>query len=144
MSLFIDNEFNKVKHRYDLHSPKQLVSDAGIQLLDLELDDATGGFTVTNNRCSTIVINSNWDENYLDFVILHEYAHIRLHDGSSTPFYRHTGTDINIPKMEREANELAMKLLIGMQDRDEIMLLTKYQITDYLGISEKLSKFITS
>lgn len=144
MSLFIDNEFNKVKHRYDLHSPKQLVSDAGIQLLDLELDDATGGFTVTNNRCSTIVINSNWDENYLDFVILHEYEHIRLHDGSSTPFYRHTGTDINIPKMEREANELAMKLLIGMQDRDEIMLLTKYQITDYLGISEKLSKFITS
>lgn len=144
MSLFIDNEFNKVKHRYDLHSPKQLVSDAGIQLLDLELDDATGGFTVTNNRCSTIVINSNWDENYLDFVILHEYAHIRLHDGSSTPFYRHTGTDINIPKMEREANELAMKLLIGMQDRDEIMLLTKYQITDYLGISEKLSEFITS
>ncbi|HIS18095.1 MAG TPA: toxin-antitoxin system toxin subunit, partial [Candidatus Coprovivens excrementavium] len=52
--------------------------------------------------------------------------------------------DINIPKMEREANELAMKLLIGMQDRDEIMLLTKYQITDYLGISEKLSEFITS
>ena len=99
----------------------------------------TGGFTVTNNRCSTIVINSNWDKNYLNFVILHEYAHIRLHDGASTPFYRHTGTDINIPKMEREANELAMKLLIGMQDRDEIMLLTKYQITDYLGISEKLS-----
>lgn len=142
MSLFIDNEFNKVKHRYDLHSPKQLVSDAGIQLLDLELDDATGGFTVTNNRCSTIVINSNWDENYLDFVILHEYAHIRLHDGSSTPFYRHTGTDINIPKMEREANELAMKLLIEMQDKDELMNLTKYQITNYLGISENLAIFI--
>lgn len=142
MSLFIDNEFNKVKHRYDLHSPKQLVSDAGIQLLDLELDDATGGFTVTNNRCSTIVINSNWNENYLDFVILHEYAHIRLHDGSSTPFYRHTGTDINIPKMEREANELAMKLLIEMQDKDELMNLTKYQITNYLGISENLSIFI--
>ena len=83
-------------------------------------------------------------KNYLNFVILHEYAHIRLHDGASNPFYRHTGTDINIPKMEREANELAMKLLIGMQDRDEIMLLTKYQITDYLGISEKLSEFITS
>lgn len=144
MSLFIDNEFNKVKHKYDLLSPKQLVSDAGIQLLKLELDDATGGFTVTNNRCSTIVVNSNWNENYLEFVILHEYAHIRLHDGSSTPFYRHTGTDINIPKMEREANELAMKLLIEMQDKDEIMLLTKYQITDYLGISEKLSEFITS
>lgn len=143
MSLFIDNEFNKVKHRYDLHSPKQLVSDAGIQLLDLELDDATGGFTVTNNRCSTIVVNSNWDENYLDFVILHEYAHIRLHDGSSTPFYRRTGTDINIPKMEREANVLAMKLLLAMQDKDEISNLTKHQIPSYLGISEELSEFIT-
>ena len=46
MSLFIDNEFNKVKHRYDLHSPKQLVSDAGIQLLDLDLDYDPVGFSV--------------------------------------------------------------------------------------------------
>lgn len=144
MSFFINNEFKKIKSKYELYTPKQLISDAGIKLLQFELDDVTGGFTVTNNRCSTIVINSNWDKNYLNFVILHEYAHIRLHDGASTPFYRHTGTDINIPKMEREANELAMKLLIGMQDRDEIMLLTKYQITDYLGILEKLSEFITS
>lgn len=97
---------------------------------------------MTNNRCSTIVINSNWDSKYLDFVILHEYSHIRLHDGTSTPFYRHTGMDINIPKMEREANELAMKLLIDMQDKDEIATLTKYQIPNYLGISEKLSEFI--
>ncbi|MBN2921184.1 MAG: ImmA/IrrE family metallo-endopeptidase, partial [Lactobacillus sp.] len=121
MSFFINHEFKKIKSKYELHTPKQLISDAGIKLLQFELDDVTGGFTVTNNRCSTIVINSNWDKNYLNFVILHEYAHIRLHDGASTPFYRHTGTDINIPKIEREANELAMKLLIGMQDRDEIM-----------------------
>lgn len=142
MSFFINNEFNKIKHKYELHNPKQLISDAGIKLLQLELDDVTGGFTVTNNRCSTIVINSNWDSKYLDFVILHEYSHIRLHDGTSTPFYRHTGMDINIPKMEREANELAMKLLIDMQDKDEIATLTKYQIPNYLGISEKLLEFI--
>ena len=45
--------------------------------------------------------------------------------------------------MEREANELAMKLLLAMQDKDEISHLTKYQIPGYLGISEELSEFIT-
>ena len=60
MSFFINNEF---KSKYELHTPKQLISDAGIKLLQFELDDVTGGFTVTNNRCSTIVINSNWDKN---------------------------------------------------------------------------------
>ena len=69
MSFFINNEFKKIKSKYELYTPKQLISDAGIKLLQFELDDVTGGFTVTNNRCSTIVINSNWDKNYLNFVI---------------------------------------------------------------------------
>ena len=47
MSFFINNEF---KSKYELHTPKQLISDAGIKLLQFELDDVTGGFTVTNNR----------------------------------------------------------------------------------------------
>lgn len=44
MSFFINNEF---KSKYELHTPKQLISDAGIKLLQFELDDVTGGFTVT-------------------------------------------------------------------------------------------------
>lgn len=142
MNYFIDNEFKKIKSRYELHTPRQLISDAGIQLLMHELDDITGGFTVTNNRCSTIVLNNTWDDRYLDFVTLHEFAHIKLHDKASTPFYRRMNTDMNIPKMEREANTLAMKLLLDMQDKEVIYSLTKYQMTDFLGLSEDLAEFI--
>lgn len=55
----------------------------------------------------------------------------------------HSIDDINIPKMEREANILAMKILLAMQDKDVVASLTKYQIPSYLGISEELSEFIT-
>lgn len=144
MSSFVQEEVKKVKRKYNLNNPRGLIAQAGIKLLETSLDENTGGLTVTNNRCSTIIINCSWDTHYQDFVILHEFAHLKLHGWASTPFYRRMGTgNFIIPKIEREANEMAMDLLISMQDPDIIHDLTKNQIAYYLGIPPYLMNYLT-
>lgn len=139
MSFLVEKEFKKVKRKYNLITPRDLIKQAGVKLLKWSLDDNTGGLTVTNNRCATIIVNSNWSEQYQNFVILHEFSHYRLHGWASTPFFRRMGTGIyNVPKIEHEANEMAMDILIEMQDKDCIEGLTRNQLAYYLGISPDL------
>lgn len=143
MSFIVEKEFKKIKKKYDLTNPRELIEQAGIKLLKMPMDMNTGGFTITNNRCSTIVINSEWDDHYQGFVILHEFAHFKLHGWASTPFFRRVGTgNYIVPKIEHEANELAMDMLLEMQDDDEIRSLTKGQLVYYLGISPDLVDYI--
>ncbi len=142
MCAFIEKNYKKIRKKYLLTSPEDLLKQADVDLLPLPLDDNTGGFTMTNDRCSTIVVNSEWDSHYLEFVILHEFSHLVLHGGSSTPYYRRIGAGRFVPKIEHEANELAMKLLLDMHDKDEIKRLTKSQLIYYLGIDEDLLRYI--
>jgi len=72
----------------------------------------------------------------------HEFSHIKLHNGSSTPFYRELGLDSFISKMECEANSLAIKLLIYMQDQNILENLTEFQIMDYLGLPPELRRYL--
>lgn len=44
--------------------------------------------------------------------------------------------------MECEANSLAMKLLIYMQDQDILENLTEFQIMDYLGLPPELRRYL--
>lgn len=142
MGSYIENEFDKIITKFKPCSVYKLIEDAHCKLLYADLDNETGGCTQTNNRCHTIIVNINWPEWYQRFVILHEFSHIKLHNGCSTPFYRSLGLDRFISKMECEANELAIKLLIHLQDEDEIKNLSKIQLINYLGLPEELARFI--
>lgn len=142
MSFHVDNEFNKIIEKYNPINVYDLVKEAHCKILYADLDDETGGCTQTNNRCHTIIVNINWSEWYQQFVILHEFSHIKMHGGASTPFYRSLGLNTFISKMECEANSLAMKLLIYMQDEDELEGLTEFQIIDYLGLPHELRRYL--
>lgn len=142
MSDYVDNEFMKIIKRNPHSNVFNLIKDFNCKLLYADLDMSTGGCTQTNNRCHTIIVNSNWSEPYQHFVILHEFSHIKMHPGVSTPFYRNIGLGTYISKMEWEANTLAMKLLLHFQDGNELEGLTKYQIMDYLGLPNELSDFL--
>lgn len=142
MKHLVDVAYKKIKQQYDYNIPRQLVNDAGVKLLEMPLDDKTGGMSVTNNRCSTIILNAEWDDHYLDFVMLHELAHLKLHKHESTPFYRRVGNDQFIPQNEHEANSLAMRLLLDLKDHDVICQLTKYQLMDYLGVDLYLAQYV--
>lgn len=144
MSASVIKEFQKIKHKYQLTTPADLIEQAGINILRQPLDDNTGGFTVTNNRCSTIVINSLWEEHYQNFVILHEFSHIKLHGWASTPFFRKNGAGRYIvPKIEHEANELAMRILLDMQDKDSLEGLDRNQIAYCLGLEPEFIDYVT-
>ncbi|MCC7667473.1 ImmA/IrrE family metallo-endopeptidase [Liquorilactobacillus satsumensis] len=142
MNYRVENEFDKIKRTYSSTTPHSLAEEAHYKILYADLDKNTGGCTITNSRCSTIIVNRNWEEHYLNFVILHEFSHLKLHGGESAPFYRNIGLDTFIPKMEREANSLALKILISMQDMTEIQGLTKYQLLNYLGLPFQLEFFL--
>lgn len=142
MGYFVDNEFENIVNKYHPKNVYELIASTHCKLLYADLDEETGGCTQTNHRCHTIIVNANWSKWYQEFVILHEFSHIKLHNGSSTPFYRSIGLDRYISKMECEANTLAMKLLIHMQDKELMSKLSKYEILDYLGLPYELERYI--
>lgn len=142
MVFYVDDEFEKIIEKYNPSNVCDLVKEAHCKILYADLDDETGGCIQTNNRCHTIIVNGNWPEWYQQFVILHEFSHVKLHGGCSTPFYRSLGLNTFISKMECEANSLAMKLLIYMQDEDELEGLTEFQIMDYLGLPHELRRYL--
>lgn len=142
MSYYVDHELDKIIKKYQPYNVYKLIKDAHCKLLYADLDDETGGCTQTDQRCHTIIVNVNWPEWYQKFVILHEFSHIKMHGGASTPFYRKLGLDSFVSKMESEANSLAMKLLIYMQDNDQLEGLTEFQIMDYLGLPHELRRYL--
>lgn len=142
MSYYVDDAFDKIIKKYRPFNVYELTREAHCKLLYADLDDETGGCTLTSHRCHTIIVNVNWPEWYQKFVILHEFSHIKMHGGSTTPFYRSVGLDSFISKMECEANSLAMKLLIYMQDKDDLNGLTEFQIMDYLGLPHELIRYL--
>lgn len=141
MRNIIVDEYYKILKRYNCDNPISLVKEAHCKILYADLDDETGGCTQSNNRCHTIIVNMNWPDWYQEFVILHEFSHIRLHGGTSTPFYRTLGLTKFISDMECEANQLALKLLMHMQDED-FQKLSIYQKLSYLGLPNELERFL--
>lgn len=142
MSKYVENMYDKIMSTYHPTSVKGLLESAHCKILYADLDSATGGCTQSNSRCHTIIVNDNWDKSYQDFVMLHEFSHIKLHNGSSTPFFRSVGLNKFISQMENEANELAMQLLISFQDEDLIGLCTSEQLMKCLGLPTELQRFI--
>lgn len=144
MNSYVQNKLKKIKRNYQVNqlNPKSLVAAAHYKILYADLDTNTGGCSITNSRCSTIIVNQEWDDSYINFVILHEFSHLKLHSGESTPFYREIGLNSFVPKMEYEANWMALHLLISMQDESEIDKLTKFQLMNYLGLPTNLAIFL--
>lgn len=141
MKTLVNREYHKILKKYQSSDPVGLVKEAKCKILYADLDDETGGCTQSNNRCHTIIVNANWPEWYQKFVILHEFSHIRLHGGTSTPFYRTLGLTKFISEMECEANQLALMLLMNMQD-EEFQNLTSFEKLCYLGLPGELERFI--
>lgn len=138
---YIEEQFNKVIQQYNPTDVRSLINDSRCNLYYANLDEETGGCTVTNNRCHTIIINDNWNEAYQQFVILHEFSHVKLHKGVNAPFFRSLALDRFVSQTEREANEMALKLLVYIK-KDEIVGMGAYEVLDYLGLPYELERFL--
>lgn len=140
MKNYILKEVEKIVKKFDTTNPVELTNLCGCKILHTELDDEMLGFTVSNNRCNTIVIHNNLEEHIQDFVILHELGHALLHKGISTPFFKRIKGNNYIPKIEREANEFAFAILC--MDIENVDSMTSYEKLDFLGLPYDLERFI--
>lgn len=82
----------------------------GVVILFERLKDTLGYFN-TYKRIKIIHINQELNESEQQFVCAHELGHSILHPEVNTPFLR-KNTLFSISKIEREANEFAVELLL--------------------------------
>lgn len=99
----------------------------------------TLGFYMKNSRHQVITLNSDMNENNLNYVCAHELGHAILHPDENTPFL-HKNTLFSKDKIERQANYWAIKLLL--HDVDLRLYETKQDLLRDHGIPYEMEKYI--
>ncbi len=95
---------------YGTNDPYEIASQKNILVLFEQLADTLGYFN-TYKRIRFIHINSDLDDTSQRFTCAHELGHALLHPKVNTPFLR-KNTLFSIDRIEREANEFAVELLM--------------------------------
>lgn len=120
------------------NNPYEIASQKNIMVLFEQLGEMMGYFN-TYRRIAIIHINSNMDEKEQKFTCAHELGHLILHPKVNTPFLR-KNTFYSIDRIEREANEFAVELLIP----DEIIYQYQnsntsiYEAAEVYGIPQEI------
>lgn len=96
------------KHR--TNTPFEIASQKNILVLYEQLGEILGYFN-TYKRIPMIHINIDSDEAEQRYTCAHELGHRILHPKVNTPFLR-KNTLLSIDRIEREANEFAVELLM--------------------------------
>lgn len=112
----------KMIRKHGTNNPFEIASQKGIVLMFESLGKIYG-YHHTFHRIQIIHINDELDEPMKRFVCAHELGHAVLHPELSTSFLR-KNTLFYMDKIEREANEFAVELLLS----DEVLY--TYQGTD--------------
>lgn len=121
--------------KYRTNDPFEIASQKNITVLLSYLGETLGFFS-SYKRSKFIHINDDLDDPMKRFVCAHELGHAVLHPGINTPFLR-SKTLFSIDRIEREANEFAVELLMP----DEIILEydTIYEAAAACGVPEDLA-----
>ena len=90
-------------------------------------------------RVSFIHLNCELKSNWQRFVCAHELGHSILHPKANTPFLK-ANTLFSVDRIEREANELAIELLIPDQALYErrSSIMTIHDIAAEYGVPHEL------
>ena len=104
----------RVVKRYRTNDPFAIAEKRGILIITENLGNILGYFH-TNRRIQMIHLNQSLDGPMKRFVCAHELGHAVLHPKVNTPFLRRS-TLLSVDKIEREANEFAVELLVPDED----------------------------
>ena len=136
----IDNVLDNIFKVNETYEPYTIAKNHDISIVHSPLDVDTYGLTIRNNRCSTILLNSETHENIQEFVLCHEIGHCFLHKSASTPFMRNYGAPAQVSKIEAEANRFAFQLL--KRNYGEMEYMTKEQIITYFNLENYMMNYI--
>lgn len=124
-------------NKHGTNDPYKIIEHSNILLFLEELGDIWGYYN-RYVRVPMIHINNELTDFQSRFTCAHELGHYILHPDVNTPFLKRN-TLFCISKIEREANQFAIHLLIGedMPDQGE----TKKHFLTWNGIPEEIHCF---
>lgn len=128
----------KLVKKHETNDPFQLARSLGIVILFMDLGEVYGFFR-TYKRVKTIVINSQLDEWLKRYVCAHELGHAIQHTNINTSFFK-KNTFYSIGRIEREANEFAVNLLL--YDKNLQNYETNVDILRENGIPYEMERFL--
>lgn len=126
----------KLTKKYGTYDPFELADALKISVIYEELGSIKGYYNKPL-RMKQIHINHNLNEHMQRFTCAHELGHAILHPNASTPFLR-SKTFLSIDKLEIEANQFAIELLIPDQIILENSNLTIEYFSRLLGYEQAL------
>jgi len=100
----------KLIKKFHTNCPFQIARELGVVVLFEPLGNKLGYFS-TYKRSKFIHINNGLSEKDQIFPCAHELGHVLLHPKENTPFLKNN-TLFSISKIEREAHEFAVELLL--------------------------------
>lgn len=130
----LEKEIKKAKS----NNPFEIADRKNIIVNFLPLGN-TLGFYMKNVRHQVITLNSELDESLKNFVCAHELGHAVLHPDENTPFL-HKNTLLSRSKIEREANEWAVRLILYGEELEDFE--TKSLILRNYGIPMEMERFL--
>ena len=131
----IKKTVTKLVTKYKTNCPYRIAEHKNIRVQKEPLGSVYGYFH-TYRRVPMIHINSELDDSLQRFVCAHELGHAVLHPRSNTPFLR-ANTMFSVERIEREANEIAVELLMPdtvVREHESI-----YDAAASCGVPEKMA-----
>ena len=135
---WIMRKLNKEIKKHKTNNPFALAEKKNIIIRYFPLGN-TLGFYMKSSRHQVITLNSEMDEDLKKFVCAHELGHAILHPNENTPFL-HKNTLYSRDKIEREANEFAVLLLLQNANFENCE--TKYDVLRENGIPYEMERFL--
>lgn len=132
---FIQKKVKKIMRIYRTNDPFELAEQLNIIVIYEDLGEINGYYN-SYARQKFIHINNKLDYRTQNFTCAHELGHATMHPMSNTPFLK-KGTFFSINKLEIEANQFALDLLIDnveLMDLIKNNLYTTYQLSNYYGV----------
>ncbi|AHD04676.1 ImmA/IrrE family metallo-endopeptidase [Paenibacillus larvae] len=102
----------KIIQTHGTNDPLRIAEEKNIKVLFEDLGENIWGYYTCLYRTPSVHVNNRLNDFEARFSIAHELSHHILHQGINTPFLK-KNTLFSIDKIEREANELALYILIG-------------------------------
>lgn len=136
---WIKNKVDKLAKKYKTNNPFELAAAMNIQIYQWDLHNEIMGFYKYIRRNRFIFINCNLIDEDKVFTCSHELGHAVLHTKVNTPFLR-ANTFYSIDKIEREANEFAVNLLLYDKNLEDYE--TKFDVIRESGIPYEMERFV--
>lgn len=122
---------NKLVRKHGTRDPFKIAKGEGITVLYEELGTINGYYNKVL-RMKQIHINHNLSEIEKHFTCAHELGHAMLHKDQNTNFLL-SSTLMSVEKLEREADEFALDLLVSSDDIEKYMDYDTSEIKDVFG-----------